>query len=110
MRVAPLSMFNACQACMNDANNEQWYRTVLLLTLKGDNRNLCGEGKLMVQGREERGALEQMAKAARTARVSRALPSPFAPKSMTFKNKGVDAWDVLISNAWSAITRESIIG
>jgi hypothetical protein len=93
-----------------DENNAQLDGTVLLLTLKGDNKNLCGEGKLMTQGREECGALEQMAKAATTARVSSALPSPFAPKSMTFRNKGADAWDVVISNAWSAITGKSIVG
>lgn len=60
-------------------------RTVLLLTLKGDKRNLCGEGKLTMQGKEGGGSLEQIAIAAMTAWLSRTLPSPFAPKSMTFK-------------------------
>ena len=58
--------------------------TVLLLTLKGDKRNLCGEGKLMTQGSEGGGELEQIAKASITAFVSSTLPSPLAPKSMTF--------------------------
>ena len=85
---------------MNKVHFAKKRRTVLLLTLKGDRRNLCGEGKLMMQGREGGGSLEQIANAAMTAFVSSTLPSPFAPKSMTFKV--VDAQDVLNSNDWSA--------
>ena len=72
---------------------QQWHNanacTVLLLTLKGERRNLCGAGKLMTQGKESDGTLEQNANAATTACVSSALPSPFAPKSMIFN--GVEA-------------------
>jgi hypothetical protein len=80
-------MFKTCQACMGQNVHRQFAkgRTVLLLTLKGDRRNLCGEGKLTMQGKEGGGSLEQIANAAMTAWLSSTLPSPFAPKSMTFK-------------------------
>ena len=54
----------------------------------------------MMQGREGGGSLEQIANAAMTAFVSSTLPSPFAPKSITFTF--VDAKHVLNSNDWSA--------
>ena len=80
--------------------------TVLLLTLKGDKRNLCGEGKMMTQGSEGGGELEQMAKASITAFVSSTLPSPLAPKSMTFTV--VDATATLNSSVTQENARKNI--
>jgi hypothetical protein len=79
--------------------------TVLLLTLKGDKRNLCGEGKMMTQG-SDGGELEQMAKASITAFVSSTLPSPLAPKSMTFTV--VDATATLNSSVTQENARKNI--